>query len=74
MLTFIVLACNLNVAIPDEKSPSCREFRQQIYEEHLTPMACMMTSPIQIAKFAEEHPGWQPRRWSCKYDNGSEDI
>jgi hypothetical protein len=76
MLTFIVLACQMNVAIPDETSPSCKTFKQALLEEGtgLNPYTCMMQSPLQITKFAEENPGWVPRKWSCKYVKPSQDI
>lgn len=73
MLTFIVLACHLNVSEPDENSPNCRKFKEPIVPEmqvegfNLNPITCMMQSPIMIVKFSENHPGWQPRRWTCKY-------
>jgi hypothetical protein len=76
-LTFIVLACHMNVSVPDEKSPSCKVFKEEILETegtNLTPWTCMMQSPIQIIKFQEQHPGWQARKWTCKYLLPSQDI
>lgn len=78
MLTFIVLACHLNVAIPDETSPSCKVFIETLMpmynDEELTPYTCMMRSMIRVVKFAEEHPGWQPRKWTCRYKKAEQDI
>lgn len=80
MLTFVVLACHLNVSEPDENSPNCRKFKQPIVVElqepgmNLNPMTCMMQSIPMIVKFEEEHPGWQARRWTCKYMKEEADI
>lgn len=80
MLTFIVLACHLNVSEPDENSPNCRKFDEPIVAEmqaegmQLNPMTCMMQSVPMIVKFEENHPGWQARRWTCKYKKPEHDI
>lgn len=81
MLTFIVLACHMNVSVPDEDSPNCKKFKEPIVPEmqvsgqqELSPMACMMQSPVMIMKFSENHPGWLPRRWTCKYLQEEADI
>lgn len=68
-LTFIVLACHLNVSVPNEQSPSCKEFKEEILDEgmNFTPMTCMMQSPVMVIKFEEQHPGWKARKWTCKY-------
>lgn len=69
-LTFVILACNLNVSTPDENSPGCKLFKEKINEEvnvGINPMTCMMSSPIRLAKFAEDHPGLLIKKWTCKY-------
>lgn len=66
MLSFIILACHLNVAQPSLESKGCKEFTQTITEENLTPYRCVMAAPPMLAKFAQENPGWMPRRWTCK--------
>lgn len=68
-LTFIVLACNMNVSVPVEDNKNCKIFKEEIYEEvqAMTPMTCMMQSPVMVPKFEEQHPGWQVRKWTCKY-------
>ena len=78
-LTFIVLACHLNVSIPVEDGKNCKEFREVINEEitemqGLNPYSCMMQSPIMVVKFEENHAGWQVRKWGCKYVKRSQDI
>jgi hypothetical protein len=70
MLDFIILACQLNVAVPDINSKGCKEFHQtvQAKEGHppLTPYSCMMQSMPELAKFVESNPGWVPKRWTCR--------
>lgn len=76
-LTFIVLACHMNVSVPVEDNKNCKIFKQEIFEEgeqNLTPMTCMMQSPVMIPKFEEEHPGWKARKWTCKYIVPEQDI
>lgn len=73
VLTFIVLACHFNVSVPDENSPSCRTFKEEINSDFndglpvMSPMACMSASLPKIEEFQRQHPGWQARRWTCKY-------
>lgn len=77
-LTFIVLACHLNVSVPDENNKDCKIFKQEIYQgedsQELNPMTCMMQSPPMLVKFEEEHPGWKARKWTCKYLTPEQDI
>ena len=76
-LTFIVLACHMNVSVPDENDKHCKIFKEEIYQEgqsEITPMACMMQSPMMIMKFEESHPGWKAHKWSCKYLRQEQDI
>lgn len=80
MLTFIVLACHLNVSVPDEDSPNCKKFKEPIVPEmqaegvNYNPMSCMMNSIPMLVKFEENHPGWQARRWTCKYLQEEADL
>lgn len=77
-LTFIVLACHMNVSVPrDPDDKNCKIFKEEILEEgvqQLTPMTCIMQSPVMIVKFEEQHPGWQARKWSCKYLVKEQDV
>lgn len=75
-LTFVVLACNLLVSGPNENTPSCQEFKEELYDETgaLNPFTCMMSSMHLISRFHQTHPGWQIRRWSCKYLKPELDI
>lgn len=76
-LTFIVLACHMNVSVPIEDNKNCKIFKEEILEEgaqSLTPMTCMMQSPVMIVRFEEQHPGWQARKWSCKYLVKEQDV
>lgn len=80
ILTFIVFACHMNVApIPlkdidfdaDKQPGGCQIVHEQILTESemqaMSPMSCMMQSPIMAVKFMEGHPGLEPRKWTCKY-------
>lgn len=69
-LTFIVLACNMNVAVPVEDEKNCKFFTQELPQEHVeqnwTPMSCMMSSMFMVVQFHQDHPGWQVKKWSCR--------
>jgi hypothetical protein len=77
-LTFIVLACHLNVTEPSETNKDCKIFKEEIYQEdntpEITPMQCMMQSPVMISKFQESHPTWKVHKWSCKYLKQEQDA
>jgi len=66
MITLIIFACQLGVSDPTENNSKCKIFKEPIFDESVTPMACMMQSQIRIVKFQEEHPGWKVHKWSCK--------
>ncbi len=34
--------------------------------EALTPMQCLMRAQPEIAKWAESHPKWNVKRWTCR--------
>jgi hypothetical protein len=80
ILTFVVFACHMNVGpIPlkeidfdsDRQPSGCRVVYEEILTESqmqvMSPMSCIMQSPIMAVKFMEGHPGWEPRKWTCKY-------
>jgi len=90
MLAFIVIACHLNVSaatVPDKNTTGCKEVVEDLTYSTATagdvdapqavplnPMTCMANSRVMISKFAESNPGWQPRKWTCKYVAASQDI
>lgn len=41
----------------------CKE--DKIPVQHQSPTACMMGSPPLVAKWADEHPKWEVKRWTC---------
>ncbi len=43
----------------------CEE-RSIAYLEPLSPMACLMQAQPELARWAEAHPVWRVRRWSCR--------
>lgn len=48
-----------------ENPALCREENLQYVAESLTPLQCVMGAQPEIAKWAERHPRWQVKRWSC---------
>jgi len=77
ILTFIVLACNINVSVATEDSKGCKVFEQEVYQEGngpTSPFACMIQSPVQLVKLMEEHPGYQPRHWTCRVQKPTKKI
>lgn len=75
-LMFIVLACHMNASDPNEQTPICKEFKEELLDEgaNFTSMSCMMVSPVMVVKFEEQHPGWQVKKWSCKYVAPEQEI
>lgn len=58
MLAIIVSAClttDPNV---------CRDYKIQLQEE-MDSMSCAMYAAPYFVPWAEEHPGWQIKRWRC---------
>ena len=43
----------------------CKDISLVFGAESVTPMQCMMQSQTMLAKWTNEHPGWQVKRWSC---------
>jgi len=56
MLELFMVACTLN--------GECRNYRVPMPED-VSAFQCMMQSPMTLARWAEDHPGWQPRKWKC---------
>jgi hypothetical protein len=43
----------------------CRESRLTYDPYDVTLMTCMVSGQAQVARWAEEHPGWRVTRWRC---------
>ncbi|AFL53958.1 hypothetical protein ABIE78_006418 [Sinorhizobium fredii] len=51
---------------------SCRT-EHLYFESHGSLIQCMMLAPVEIAKWAENHPGLKIVRWKCVFpDKGGE--
>ncbi len=58
MLAIILSACMTN-------DPNvCRDYKIQLQEE-MDSMSCAMYAAPYFVPWAEEHPGWQIKRWRC---------
>jgi hypothetical protein len=44
----------------------CKDVGLVYDSEALTPMQCLMRAQPEIAKWAETHPRWQVKRWTCR--------
>ncbi len=60
MLELVLLTC-----LMDDPN-RCREVSLTYMAEGLSPMQCIMMAPVEIAKWAEGHPKWFAKRWSCR--------
>jgi hypothetical protein len=60
MLELVVSVC-----LADDPS-RCKDVSLVYMAENVTPMQCMMMSQVEIAKWAEGHPKWVAKRWSCR--------
>ena len=58
MLAIILSACLAN------DPHVCKEYKISL-DSGVDPTACAADAPPYFAKWAEEHPGWQIRRWRC---------
>lgn len=58
MIALLVSAC----LVTDVNS--CRTFRVPLPEE-TDPRACTLTAMPYLPIWAQEHPGWEIRKWSC---------
>jgi hypothetical protein len=67
MIDLVLLVCSIN-------DPSaCRE--HHLYREARGDlMQCMMRAPTEIAKWSDEHPTVQVKRWKCIFPDGSRHI
>ncbi len=61
MLEMVLVYCL--VADPE----NCIEQRP-VFEDPLTPMACMMTAQRVALDYVREHPQYQFARWRCELD------
>ena len=58
MLAIIISACMVN-------DPSvCRDYKIQI-EEAMDATQCAMHAAPYFVPWADEHPGWEIKRWHC---------
>jgi hypothetical protein len=56
----IISACLMNT--PNE----CKEFEVPMPDEMNNPAACVVQSVPVVAKWVQENPKWQFKRWKCK--------
>jgi hypothetical protein len=58
MLAIIISACMAN-------DPNvCKDYKIPISDD-VDPMNCAMQAPPHFAQWADEHPGWQIKKWRC---------
>ncbi len=60
MIELVLSACLL------DDPQRCKEVRLAFAGDDVTPMQCMMISPLEIAKWSEGHPKWFAKRWTCR--------
>jgi hypothetical protein len=60
MLELVVSVCL--IADPTR----CKDVSLVYMAEGMTPMQCLMASPAEIAKWAEGHPNWFAKKWTCR--------
>jgi hypothetical protein len=59
MFAIVLSACLAN-------DPSvCKDYRITL-NSNIGPVACVADAPPHFARWAEEHPGWQIKRWRCE--------
>ena len=44
----------------------CKDVGLVYDNEDLTPMQCLMRAQPEVAKWSEQHPKWNVKRWSCR--------
>ena len=44
----------------------CKDVSLPFMEQHVTPYACHLYGQSEIAKWLAAHPGWEPKRWTCR--------
>jgi hypothetical protein len=58
MLAIVISACMAN-------DPAvCKDYKIPLNIDS-DPMHCAMDAPPHFARWADEHPGWQIKRWRC---------
>ena len=60
MIELLVAVCQIN------NPNTCKDVSLIFSAEALTPMQCVMRAEPQIAKWINEHPGWQTKRFTCR--------
>lgn len=51
-----------------ETDPADCKTREMRIFEPITPMACMMGAPAELARWRSEHPNYRIARWACARD------
>jgi hypothetical protein len=59
MLTIVLSACLIS------NPGQCRDFKIPL-DVDMDTKECAMAAPPYFAKWVEEHPAWQVRRWKCQ--------
>lgn len=44
----------------------CKEVAIQFNEDNLTPYTCVMKGQLEIAKWVQFNPQWNPMKWGCR--------
>jgi hypothetical protein len=60
MIELVLSACLL------DDPQRCKEVHLAFAGDDVTPMQCLMMSPLEIAKWSEGHPKWVAKRWTCR--------
>lgn len=68
MLELVITVCLL--ADPGQ----CKDVTLVYTAENLTPMQCTMRAAPEIAKWAEAHPGYFAKRWTCRRAGKEQDT
>ncbi len=48
--------------------------QQSLHYPNLNARACLFQAQPQLARWANEHPGWEVERWSCRVAGQSHDA
>ena len=48
-----------------QTSPTVCEERTMLYQEQMTPMACLMNAQPELAKWKATHPNWRITSYRC---------
>lgn len=52
----------------------CREVRLNFAADNTSPMQCMLYGQMEIAKWIEEHPAFQIKKWRCGQANQTANL